>query len=295
MNLYWPVYKNIELEFENLTYSIHIDDTQLKVYSSKIGDLILRCSIEIEAITKSIYKRDIGEYGHHFKFDEDGLQKLNKLYFLYEKEVILTSTNCFLTSNIIKPFSKNAKKTGNNKLTFPWNNAYQNIKHNRSEFISDASIGNLIEILGALYVLNLIFKNSVYHLGFSQDKSSKFNNSQGSSIFAIKLFEPFGTNLYPMANSDKDLSCLFEVLPIEDTWNRAKEIISSFNTKKQLIASERVSRFNDIAKLNATEIAELINVESQKVEVGRLAEIHFPNMKTIIDAIEFGAIILKNN
>ncbi|WP_316768044.1 hypothetical protein [Pedobacter frigiditerrae] len=295
MNLYWPVYKNIEYEFENLTYSIQIDDAQLKVYSSKIGDLILRSSIEIEAITKSIYKREIGEYNHNFKFDADGLQKLNNLYYLCEKEVILTSPSCFVSSNIIKPFLKNVKRTGSDKLTFSWNNAYQNIKHNRSEFISEASIGNLIEIIAALYVLNLIFKNDVYHLGFIQDKSGKFNPSQGSSIFAIKLFEPPGLSFGVVANSDKNLSCLFEVLPIDDTWNRAKQIISSFNEKRQVIATKRVLRFNDMNKHTPMEIAELIKVESQKVDVGRLAEIHFPSMRSIVDAIEFGATILKSS
>jgi hypothetical protein len=293
MNLFWPVYKNIEYEFENLTYSIHVDDAQLKVYSSKIGDLILRSSIEIEAITKSIYKRDIGDYNHNFKFDENGLRKLNNLYYLCEKEVILTSPNCFVSSNIIRPFLKNTKKTGNDKLTFSWNNAYQNIKHNRSEFIYDASIGNLIEILAALYLLNLIFKNNVYNLGFMQDRFGKFNHAQGSSIFAIKLLEPLGVNLNVLANTDKNLSCLYEVLPIDDTWNRAKNIISLFNEKRQFIASERVSKFNDLTKLTPAEITELIKIESQKAEVGRLAEIHFPSMKLVIDAVEFGATILK--
>ena len=42
MNIYWPVFKNIESEFSKLTYDIHIDDDQLTVYSSKITDLILR-------------------------------------------------------------------------------------------------------------------------------------------------------------------------------------------------------------------------------------------------------------
>ena len=54
-NLYWSVYKNLEKEFLELTNFIHFSDDQLKVYSMHIADLIVRCSIEIESISKELY------------------------------------------------------------------------------------------------------------------------------------------------------------------------------------------------------------------------------------------------
>ena len=54
-NMYWPVYKNIEREFLKIAEYINICDEQLKVYSFHIADLIIRCAIEIEAISKELY------------------------------------------------------------------------------------------------------------------------------------------------------------------------------------------------------------------------------------------------
>ncbi len=54
-NIYWPIYKNLESEVQKLSYSIHINDEQQKVYSSNISDIILRAATEIESISKELY------------------------------------------------------------------------------------------------------------------------------------------------------------------------------------------------------------------------------------------------
>ena len=54
-NLYWPVYKNLEKEFLKLADYIHISDDQTSIYSMHIADLIVRCSVEIEALSKELY------------------------------------------------------------------------------------------------------------------------------------------------------------------------------------------------------------------------------------------------
>ena len=54
-NLYWPVYKNLEKEFLKLADYIHFSDEQLGTYSMFIADLIVRCSVEIEALSKELY------------------------------------------------------------------------------------------------------------------------------------------------------------------------------------------------------------------------------------------------
>ena len=50
INLFWPIYRKIEKEVLEIATYVHIDDTQLKVYSIHIGELIVRCVTEIEAI-----------------------------------------------------------------------------------------------------------------------------------------------------------------------------------------------------------------------------------------------------
>lgn len=39
INLYWPVYKNLERAVLDMAEYIHFDDIQSKTYSIKIGDL----------------------------------------------------------------------------------------------------------------------------------------------------------------------------------------------------------------------------------------------------------------
>lgn len=55
-NLYWPVYKNLEKEFLKLADYIHISDDQTSIYSMHIADSIVRCAVEIEALSKELYK-----------------------------------------------------------------------------------------------------------------------------------------------------------------------------------------------------------------------------------------------
>ena len=66
-NLYWPVYKNLEKEVIELSYSVNFDDIQFEyhnnvdgehirtpTYSVKIGDLLVRCCTEIEALIQEL-------------------------------------------------------------------------------------------------------------------------------------------------------------------------------------------------------------------------------------------------
>ena len=59
-NSYWPVYKNLEEETLQLTKYINFDDNQMRVYSMHIADLIMRIVVEIESISKELYKANGG-------------------------------------------------------------------------------------------------------------------------------------------------------------------------------------------------------------------------------------------
>jgi len=90
-NIFWPVYKNLENEFNNLMFNIHIDDDQLNVYSSKISDLILRAATEIESLAKELYKLNGGTKTDRIKYDEDAIKHLNQIWSLEKKVVIISS------------------------------------------------------------------------------------------------------------------------------------------------------------------------------------------------------------
>ncbi|GGX00824.1 hypothetical protein [Salegentibacter mishustinae] len=181
-NIYWPVYKNIESELVKLTYDIHIDDNQINVYSSKISDLILRSAAEIESVAKELYKRYGGNKEKRLLFDKDCIKFLNQLWKLENKLVIISSSSCFQSQKIITPFIKTEKNLSN-KLTYGWNNAYQHLKHNRYQSLHLGSLKYLFDILAALFILNLYFRDEVFEI----TQNSEVPQNMGSEIFSIKI------------------------------------------------------------------------------------------------------------
>ena len=97
-NLYWNVYKNLEKEFLNLANYIRLTDNQLGVYSMRIANLIIRCAIEIESISKELYYMNGGNrelYNNEGKirdlyFDTDCLNLLEKKWNISKKIIIVS-------------------------------------------------------------------------------------------------------------------------------------------------------------------------------------------------------------
>lgn len=194
MNTYWPVYKNLEKSVEELTFSIHVDDQQMNVYSSKIKDLILRAAIEIETLAKDLYHSHKGPKKAQLTYD-DALKFLNQKWLLEKKVVFISSPNCFQTQRIIFPFLKDETRTGKKRKTYGWNNAYQNLKHDRNQNIGFGSIYYLFQIMSALYLLNVYYKNEAFDLGQSS-AGLNFDSNLGSILFSIQIAKS--------VNNDKD-------------------------------------------------------------------------------------------
>lgn len=76
MNLYWPMYKNLESELLELSNYIHFSDDQESVYSPHISDLLIRTASEIEAIAKELYQHTGGNMN-----PDDGNGNTRTLYF----------------------------------------------------------------------------------------------------------------------------------------------------------------------------------------------------------------------
>lgn len=187
-NIYWPVYKNLEAEMVKLFYSIHIDDNQLDVYSSQISDLILRASIEIESVSKELYKANGGTKVKNIKYDEDAIKHLNSIWKLECKKVVISSPQCFQTIRELQPFVKNEFRSTNGRLTYTWNNSYQNLKHDRANSQKFGSLKYLFDVMAALFILNLYYKDEAFKLN-RQTGITGFPINMGSDIFSIKLHQ----------------------------------------------------------------------------------------------------------
>ena len=245
-NIYWPVFRSIESEIENLMFHIHIDDAHLNVYSAKISDLVMRCAVEIESISKELYNRNGGESVKNLKYDEHALKYLNNKWNLEEKSVIISSGNCFLTQRELKPFQKTEIKTNSNRPTYTWNNAYQNLKHDRVSSLKFGSVKYLFDIAAALYVLNLYFKEITFPLG-SDSSAKTFDLSLGSSIFSVKLHRNFIIDIEKryIKNIDFD-ECIYLVMLDDHSHLEIQEMLKLYSR-----ISESAPQFDILKELNS--------------------------------------------
>lgn len=189
-NLYWTVYKRIEEEVLELSYNVVFDDNQVRVYSMKIAELILKCAIEVEAIAKDLYKNNGGnmqpvdENGDNrvLYFDTDCIQHLVDIWSISSKEIYLTCTEFSFVEKlqVLKPLHKANRRGSSGSL---WKRAYMSIKHDRNNQLNKATIENLINILGALYVLNLYYQSDDIHLGGGVGLK-ELDATRGSKIFS---------------------------------------------------------------------------------------------------------------
>lgn len=180
-NLYWSVYQNLEKELIELSNHIHIDDKQLKVYSMKIAELLIRTCVEIESIAKELYSlNDGGKKLEKVFFDTDCLLHLRKIWKISYKKVQVISNNFYLSKNILQPLKNAHKGAGKSDL---WLRAYQAIKHNRSDNLEKANLENLLNSMAALFILNLYYRNNAFDLGNDREGKS-FDYTCGSNIFS---------------------------------------------------------------------------------------------------------------
>lgn len=234
-NIYWPVYKNLESEMNRLFFSIHIDDNQLCVYSSKISDLILRAAVEVESISKELYKSNEGTKSTNIAYDEVAIKHLNKIWKLDKKKVLISSANCFQKLKVLQPFVKNEKKSYNDKLSFSWNNSYQNLKHDRANSLQFGSLKYLFEIMAALFILNLYYKEEIFDFD-NQIKTTDFPINMGSEIFAIKLHSWAGYDGVGNYHRQTDFDeCIYLIKYTDDSLDKYKQSVEEMQNKQREI------------------------------------------------------------
>lgn len=199
--LFWQTYLNLEKELLEVAKYIYITDvvfshskgktitsscdTQLGTFSPHIADLLIRTCIEIEAISKELYfdfggQKDRGD--KDIFFDEDCLKLIDIKCKTHKKVVIVSCPSFNLTKEenlCFKPLREAHKRQGTD-----WERAYQAVKHDRYSSINQGTIKNLIHAMGALYLLNIYYKN--VKLTTKYLEASKLDLSLGSSIFSVK-------------------------------------------------------------------------------------------------------------
>lgn len=192
MNLYWPMYKNLESELLELSNYIHFSDNQESVYSPHISDLLIRTASEIEAIAKELYQRTGGNMNpddgngntRTLYFDSDCIQHLDLQWKITKKAVNVVSPVFYFSKpeNLVFLPLKNCNKQGSGR----WKKAYQAVKHDRVKEMQAGNIGNLIRAMAALYLLNIYYRDESFE-GGTIVAGEPFDARLGSEVFAISV------------------------------------------------------------------------------------------------------------
>ena len=199
--LFWQTYLSLEKEVLEVSRYIYFTDeittyshgdfvsshckTQLEIFSPHIADLLIRTCVEIEAISKELYHNFGGTKARGDKylfFDEDCLKLIDIKCKTHQKDIIVSCASFNLTKKenlCFKPLREAHKRQGTD-----WEKAYQALKHDKYSSISQGTVKKLLHAMGALFLLNLYYKN--VKLTSKYLEISHLDFSLGSSIFSVK-------------------------------------------------------------------------------------------------------------
>lgn len=210
-NLYFHVYQKIEKEVIDLTSSIYFSDEQINVFSLHIAELIIRCSIELESIAKDIYRESNGRDPQK---TGDAFLQLERQWNLSRKVLTIISPYTHFKETFCPAFAPFDYKE---KSENDYYSTYNAIKHDRVNNISKANINSLIRVLGALYILNIYYRNEIISL--DQDRyGSRANKSLGSDFFAYSIAPLEGI---VRLSSEKDIipeECIYRIVRRESEY-----------------------------------------------------------------------------
>ena len=184
MNTSWLIYLNLEKELIECFNYVYLNDNenQLKTYSTKFGDILLRASTEVETLLKELYRRNGGKGNtSKIKYDDECIEYLNTLLNLGAKRVDITY-----------PFFD--VKNEENRKIYPlshfsltdlneWNQSYQAIKHDRLKEYKKGNLKSAIHSLAALYLLNIYLKDEKFTI--KHNEIYKFDTRFGSTLFSL--------------------------------------------------------------------------------------------------------------
>ncbi len=266
-NSFWPVYKNLEEETLQLTKYVNFSDDQLNVYSMHIADLIMRIVVEIEALSKELYKLNGGPdvfdaegKSRNLFFDTDCMNYLNDKWGICNRDIIVSCArfNFIKEENkILKPLKK-ANRSGDKSSK--WNKAYQAVKHDRRNNLKKGNIENLIQALGALYILNIYYRNDIFEYGTISSPNSFFDNRLGSEIFAATFADTSKASIgiddsdAAIDNEEKEKmsTALCIIKYTDEAWKNMHDALATYNTE---IISEVIKDPMFIEKFNERIIA----------------------------------------
>lgn len=281
--LYWQTYKKLENELINLSHHIYISDkpiriedesndltmNQLYVYSPSIADLIVRCGVEIEAISKELYLKNGGkqkEKDYLLSFDSDCIKFLNRKWNFNNKQINIISPHFDLSwkNSILFPL-----KDAHIKQNTIWKTTYHDLKHNRYKNLDKANIKALLESMAALFLLNIYHRNEIMYSKYEDIKNKDY--SFGSRIFSLN--PPLVSQVWSEGNIPLESTSPFVATMNPLTFDRVKEIQNKEDKalKEYLMSQPEMndSAFHKQLSSNLIQYENPYNIITGYIELGK--------------------------
>lgn len=235
-DIFWQTYINLEKEIIEISKYIFITDekivnkdgkevvepcsTQLLTFSPHIADLLVRCCVQIEAISKELYFDLNGNKKRGdstIKFDEDCLKLIDIKWETHNKRVLVVAPFFNLTKDenrVLRPLKEAHKRQGTS-----WERAYQAVKHDRYANLYQGNVKALIQALAALYLLNIYYRKESWIIQYKD--LSKQDYSMGSALFSV--LQPKADQLWE-GNNPENSESPFVVSYQDDVYQQIDEL-----------------------------------------------------------------------
>ena len=178
--IYFPVYERLEKEVLELSYSIYFSDDHIAVYSPNIADLILRCSVELEAIAKDIFRKETQTEPEN---PGSCFMWMEQQWKISQKAISFHTPQFHFNDKFPKMLCPFAYKNDSPEDYYAQYNA---IKHDRVKNLDKANLYTLLRVLGALFVLNLYYRDDKINL--NNDRfGEKIDKTMYSKIFSFYI------------------------------------------------------------------------------------------------------------
>ncbi len=141
-------YQNIQSSLDNLFNFIEPVEINLKTYGHKIRELLILACTEVEyLLLKALTENGYKEKSRYSTLDYVHCRDLLKLN-QYEAKLIQYSH-----LKVFAPFKDWSNEKGKSTESIPWYDAYNRVKHNRSDNISHANLEHLLDAVAAIHIL----------------------------------------------------------------------------------------------------------------------------------------------
>ena len=198
--------------------------------------MLVRTAIEVESLSKVLYFANGGNKpsNRDLYFDTDCMQLLENKWLLSKKTIFVGTPYFYFSKEAnltLHPLNKTYKRgTSSSK----WQQAYQAVKHDRINNLKMGNVGNLLQALGSLYILNIYYRNANFETVADKD-ASNIDWGLGSEIFSVKVsHEKDGASTEKIYQKKDDYDeCIYLVKHTDESAQAYINVMTDLNKKIQ--------------------------------------------------------------